>query len=100
MRGVFEYFGVNSPLAARARQAKCAPALVKSGIEVREYSDGVQARNGGQFLLASAQWMSLSAFLPGAMVFSLASVGLYWPRELPMNSSRDLSFQGDPAEIA
>ena len=27
------------------------------------------------------------------MVFSLTSVGLYWPRQLPMNSSRDLSFK-------
>ena len=55
---------------------------------------------GRQLPQASAQWMSLSAFLAGAMVFSLARVGLYWLRELPMNSSRDLSFQGDPATIA
>ena len=44
MRVVFQYFGVNSALAAAAAQAKCAPALVKPGAEVREYSDWVQAK--------------------------------------------------------
>jgi hypothetical protein len=39
VRVVFQYFGVNSALAAAAAQAKCAPALVKPGAEVREYSD-------------------------------------------------------------
>jgi hypothetical protein len=48
---------------------------------------------GGQFPLAKAQWTSLSAYLAGAMVFSLAVVGLYCLRQLPMNSSRDLSFK-------
>ena len=43
MRGLFEYFGVNSPLPARVAQAKCAPALVKPGAVVREYSDEVAA---------------------------------------------------------
>jgi hypothetical protein len=61
----------------RAALAKSAPALVKPGAMVREYSDEVATKNGGQFLLTSAQWMSLSAFLAGAMVFSLTSVGLY-----------------------
>jgi hypothetical protein len=44
VRVVFQYFGVNSALAAAAAQAKCAPALVKPGAEVREYSDWVQAK--------------------------------------------------------
>jgi len=37
-------FGVNSALRAAAAQAKCAPALVKPGAEVREYSDRDQAK--------------------------------------------------------
>jgi hypothetical protein len=44
VRVVFQYFGVNSALAAAAAQAKCAPALVKPGAEVREYSDWVRAK--------------------------------------------------------
>jgi hypothetical protein len=37
-------FGVNSALPAAAAQAKCAPALVKPGAEVREYSDRDRAK--------------------------------------------------------
>jgi len=48
VRVVFQYFGVNSALAAAAAQAKCAPALVKPGAEVREYSDWVQAKTAGR----------------------------------------------------
>jgi hypothetical protein len=44
VRVVFQYFGVNSALAAAAAQAKCAPALVKPGAEVREYSDRDRAK--------------------------------------------------------
>jgi len=44
VRVVFQYFGVNSALAAAAAQAKCAPALVKPGAEVREYSGRDRAK--------------------------------------------------------
>ena len=44
MRVVFQYFGVNSALGAAAAQAKCAPALVKPGAEVREYSGRERAK--------------------------------------------------------
>jgi len=44
VRVVFQYFGVNSALAAAAAQAKCAPALVKPGAEVREYSGRERAK--------------------------------------------------------
>jgi hypothetical protein len=44
VRVVFQYFGVNSALAAAAAQAKCAPALVKPGAEVREYLDRDRAK--------------------------------------------------------
>jgi hypothetical protein len=55
-RGLFEYFGVNSPLAAGAAQAKCAPALVKSGAVVREYSEEVEGR-----MAVSCGWQALNA---------------------------------------